>query len=1312
MSGRFMIGIAEGAAKDFGESAENAARTISKKLISDVADTEEGNVERTLGDEAERTANIQQVMDRLSGQGDAAVPSIGESTPGGLPAEQGGAGDVPKVEGGDFGGGDAGGQGSEGDEQTPDCNDPIDPISGQLITAKADVELAGVLALVLRRAYASGYRHGQFFGPGWSSTLDQRLVIDPDGIHYLGDDAQILNYPMPSQPGQQVLPAAGARWPLTWDRATDAIEITDPARGLTRHFAPPRSTEGGASTGGNRTELRHLVRVTDRNGNWMSITRDADDVPTRVDHSGGYQIEVESSYRGGGFRIEGLRLVGAAHSQGTTVVGYGYDPSGRLVEVLDGAGAAFVYEYDADDRITAWIDKAGYRYGYSYDEDGRIAAAGGEDGTLSARFEYDREARCTRVIDSYESVTEYWYDEHNHLIKTVDPLGNATEYRHDEFGRLIEHTDPLGNTTRFTRDEFGNVRELRRADGSRVLAEYNAFGQPVRVTAPSGAVSVLEYDARGNLTSVTDPSGAVVRHTYDERGALVATTDALGHTTTVGVDRAGLPLTVTDPLGAVWSVARDACGRVVRSTDPLGNVTTTEYDGDGRPIARTTPDGAREQWEYDARGNLARHTDAAGFQTLFEFGPFHRILAKTDPDGSRYEFTHDRELRLTAVANPARANWTYEYDAAGNLVAEQDFDGRRLTYGHDAAGRLVQRVNGAGERIDLVRDVLGHVVEQRAGGELFASFEYNIDGALARATADGVELEYTRDATGRVVAETVDGRTLTRTYDALGNRISRITPTGRVSTWQYDVTGRPQWLNAGDQRISFGHDAAGRETHRWLSASTALTHEWDQLGRLTARRILAVTGPEQARVSELLQERTWTYRADGNPDSVTDAHGTHHFALDTLGRVTAVTAETWSEQYAYDAVGNLTQASDSRAGDAATAGPRELAGTLLRRAGRTSYEYDAQARLVRTIRRTISGARKVWSYSYDAHDRLTEAVTPEGERWRYRYDPLGRRIAKQLLGEDGAVLDETRFTWDGAVLVEQERVRAGSDEVTAIAWDYEPGSWTPLAQDRRTYYAQAPQQVIDRQFHAIVTDLVGTPTELVTSEGAIAWRRSADLWGNRLPGAGAAAEPGADAADCPLGFPGQYHDRETGLEYNYKRYYDPETGRYATPDPLGLAPAPNHHGYVVNPMTWLDPLGLAGDATGSGADPGDFEEFYRTMSKAHYEALQATGRLPATSETFVSPTQGFSEDYQGVLVKFRMQPGTRDKLAEIGVRDTSAATSAEFPDMPTVGKGWTRNNAFFKGEGEGHVNIGLGKGKALNLFNDNIADFEKVKEIC
>jgi RHS repeat-associated protein len=59
-----------------------------------------------------------------------------------------------------------------------------------------------------------------------------------------------------------------------------------------------------------------------------------------------------------------------------------------------------------------------------------------------------------------------------------------------------------------------------------------------------------------------------------------------------------------------------------------------------------------------------------------------------------------------------------------------------------------------------------------------------------------------------------------------------------------------------------------------------------------------------------------------------------------------------------------------------------------------------------------------------------------------------------------------------------------------------------------------------------------------------------------------------------LRFPGQLHDPETGLHYNNQRYYDPLTGRYLNPDPLGLAPGPDPHAYVTNPTTWTDPLGL------------------------------------------------------------------------------------------------------------------------------------------
>jgi hypothetical protein len=119
------------------------------------------------------------------------------------------------------------------------------------------------------------------------------------------------------------------------------------------------------------------------------------------------------------------------------------------------------------------------------------------------------------------------------------------------------------------------------------------------------------------------------------------------------------------------------------------------------------------------------------------------------------------------------------------------------------------------------------------------------------------------------------------------------------------------------------------------------------------------------------------------------------------------------------------------------------------------------------------------------------------------------------------------------------------------------------------------------------------------------------------------------------------------------------------------------------------------------------ETFYRTMSKTDYGTFLKTGKIPATKETFISPTQAFSEGYEGVTVQFNVKTGTTSALEQIGVRDVSNLTKNTYGNMPTVQKGWTQNNAFFKGEGN-QINIGLGQGAALDVFNNNIVNFKVV----
>ncbi|UQI43738.1 DUF6531 domain-containing protein [Streptomyces sp. HU2014] len=1045
------------------------------------------------------------------------------------------------------------------------CLDPIDVATGAMMLSQTDVTLPGALPLVVERSHLSSYRAGGWFGPTWASTLDERVQLDAEGVVFVAADGMRLVYPVP-RPGVPVLPVKGPRWPLEWDGRPDGLmTVTDPFTGVVRTFGNPAPTDVPGAI------QLPLDSLHDRNDARIDIERTAKGVPFGIRHSGGYYVAIETQ----GTRITGLRLLDEAPSlydptapagRGRALVTYGYDADGNLTDVTNSSGKPLSFTYDADGRITSWADRNASSYAYFYDERGRVVRTEGSDGFLSGSLEYDDETGTTKVTDALGNGQTYRYNPDGLVVEETDALGNATLTEWDERGEnRLSVTDPLGRTTRYAYDESGNLVQVVLPDGSVGTAVHNDLCRPVEVTEPGGAVWRHTYDERGNPLTTTDPAGAETRYGYDELGHLASVTDALGQIQQVACDPAGLPLVLTDPLGHRTTVRRDAFGRIAEATDPLGRTTLMTWTPEGRPSRREHPDGTSESWVWDGEGNLLSHTDPAGNTTTHTPGHFDLPSSRTDPDGATYLFGYDTGLRLTQVTNPQGLTWSYEYDAAGRLTSETDFNGRTLTYSLDAAGGLVARTNGAGQTVRFTRDLLGRTTAQSDETDRETAFEYDASGSLVRAANPDAEIVYERDALGRVLSEAVNGRGTAFTYDALGRRTGRVTPSGLTSEWEYDAAGRPTELRADAGTLTFAYDAAGRETERGLGEGVALTQEWDANNRLTTQVVRAG--------AQLLQHRAYAYREDGYLREIRElTSGTRRFDLDPVGRVTTVRAHGWTERYAYDAAGNLTRA----VAPAHTApGERTFEGTLIRRAGRTTYEHDAQGRLTRKVRKLLNGKKHTWTYAWDADDRLTEAVNPEGERWRYAYDPLGRRISKERVALDGdASTDRTDFSWDDTRVAETDRDGA------VTTWDYAPGTHRPLTQtNHRPLVRASGKSLIEGfaesagdgcvpRFHAVVTDAVGTPTELLTPDGTLAWQHRTALWGTRLPA------PVDVEIDCPLRFPGQYHDLELGLNYNYFRYYDPEVARYCTQDPLGLGPAPNPSAYVHAPHVWADPLGL------------------------------------------------------------------------------------------------------------------------------------------
>ncbi|MFF7200028.1 DUF6531 domain-containing protein [Streptomyces sp. NPDC008141] len=1028
--------------------------------------------------------------------------------------------------------------------------DPVDVATGEMVLTQTDLALPGVLSLVLRRTHISSYRFGTWFGPSWASTLDERLEMTGAGAAWAREDGSVLVYPALPAEGDEVLPLEGDRMPLVFvERGVlgdVTYAVTDPRSGLTRRFTGNPYGSG----------LYWLSEIEDRNGNAIRIGRGENGLPVTVVHKGGYRVHVTTD--------PGLGRVTALDVQTpegpVRVASFGYDRERNLEAVAGSSGVPLRFTYDDERRVTSWTDRNDHTYSYVYDTAGRVVETIGPDGALSSHFSYDTEPRVTRFTDSTGAVTVTRLNSLGQTIAETDARGHTVLFTWDRYDNLLSRTDELGNTAEFGYDERGDLITMQLPDGRRASAVYDERHLPVSVAGPDGSVWRQIFDDRGNRLSVTAPDGTSTGYAYDATGAPITVTFPGGVAERRVNDPAGLTLSATDAQGAMYTLTRDAFGRPHECADAAGSITRLEWTPDGQVSRRTAPDGTTESWTWDEEGNCLSHTNTLGGTTRFEYTWFDLLAARTGVDGARYEFMYDTELRVIGVRNPQDRTWAYAYGPTGLSTSETDFDGRTTTYEHDAAGRLVARVSPSGHRVTMVYDALGHLREKDADGTV-TRFTYDTADRLTRAETPTSVLTLERDAMGRLLAETVDGRTMRFGYDPHGELTSRTTPTGAVTSYAYDAGGNRTRVAVGGHAIDFTRDILGRELTRTFGPTVApveLDSTWDAIGRLTSQTV--------STDRRTVRSRAFGYRADGLLTSATDELNglTTRFDLDPLGRPLGVTVEDWSERYSYDATGNQTGAEwPDRARHTESRGERVYEGTRLIFAGGLRYEYDDAGRVVLRQKKRLSRKPDTWRYTWDAEDRLTSCTTPDGSVWRYTYDPFGRRTAKHRMAADGATVVATvLFCWEDTRLAEQTDTASG----VTLTWDHE--GYRPLSQlERRTVGDHVQQNEVDSRFFAIVTDLVGTPTELVDEQGGIAWHNRSTVWGLTAWNRDAAAY-------TPLRFPGQYDDPETGLHYNVNRHYDPETARYVSSDPLGLAPAANPAAYVTNPYTWMDPEGL------------------------------------------------------------------------------------------------------------------------------------------
>lgn len=144
----------------------------------------------------------------------------------------------------------------------------------------------------------------------------------------------------------------------------------------------------------------------------------------------------------------------------------------------------------------------------------------------------------------------------------------------------------------------------------------------------------------------------------------------------------------------------------------------------------------------------------------------------------------------------------------------------------------------------------------------------------------------------------------------------------------------------------------------------------------------------------------------------------------------------WLERYDYDRAGNITFAGwPTTSADTSAIGKRQYAGTLLRRAARTHYQYDSNGRIVQRSQQRLSGEAAELAVWVGRRRPAIGVTTPDGQRWCYCYDSFGRRISKQRIGpDDTTVVERIDFIWDEAVMIEQIHI-GQAEEPRVTTWD-------------------------------------------------------------------------------------------------------------------------------------------------------------------------------------------------------------------------------------------------------------------------------------
>lgn len=541
-------------------------------------------------------------------------------------------------------------------------------------------------------------------------------------------------------------------------------------------------------------------------------------------------------------------------------------------------------------------------------------------------FWYDNQNTCAQkgnltkerhwLRNGNNSITTYKYDLFGNRIATTDPEGRTTKIEYDTAYSTFPEmtTNAKGQvTTRSFTPATGNVRQETNPNGYTTSYEYDVFYRKFKEIRPYDSsefpTTSLEYAING-----TAPGYVIVskRESAGDPGTLdtIQSIDGFGSLMQTKTEyETSANMIATD-------VYYDIMGRVSKQSNPYltdnfygysapgAGIPTTSYlyDAIGRPIRIVKPDNTQisrvfDHWrvtETDENGHTKSYLfDASqrlkqvvennlgdSYTTAYTYNPLGELIGIVDNPGNVTTIKYDTLGRKTMMIDPDMGMWKYSYDGVSNLISQTDARGVETKFQYDPLDRKV-------------------VIDYPNDPDVHFTYDTETIGTLYQVEDASGTVIYKYDQRLRKIKEvrSIDNLHWTTkwSYDSL-DRISGMTyPDNQSIALIYNTQGKLK--NIPGILTNLGYNAAGQTIDKQYANDVSTTYSYNSLNH----RLKQISSPG-------IQDLNYTYDSIGNIKSIVDAieGRTEIFDYDDLDRLTSAGDDSYSRQYQYNAIGNMT----------------------------------------------------------------------------------------------------------------------------------------------------------------------------------------------------------------------------------------------------------------------------------------------------------------------------------------------------------------------------------------------------------------------